>query len=276
VLVPARGHRINVERAGAGRPLVLVHGLGTPSVWSRAGERLARSFDLVSVDLPGFGASAPPPAALSATDHALLLEGILEALDLRNAVLCGISYGGQVSAMLAARAPERVTALALVCPSGLMTRYRFLRWTPLFRAAAALARTTLLRNEGSIRRSNGRLYADPRNQPAEAVSEFFRMISESRRRESWFGCLRNGAAPGPDFPRSLARIAIPTLILWGNNDRVIPVRFAHRFQHAIAGSRVKVFDRCGHALPLEKPAELCAALEEFLSQGPRRECDLTS
>jgi pimeloyl-ACP methyl ester carboxylesterase len=266
MLIPSRGHQIFAERAGSGRPLILIHGLGTPSVWSRVRSPLAASFDVVSIHLPGFGSSPPPKAPLSASGHASLIEGVLEAIDVRDAVLCGMSYGGQIAACLAARAPERVSSLVLVCASGLVTRYRWLRREAPFRLLQFAAAATVFRSEQSIRRWNGRLYADPANQPEEVVREFFRMVSEPERRRSWFQCLRNAAAPEPGFAEDLRRIRMPARIIWGNNDRVVSVRSAAAYRERIADAELRIFDRCGHAIPLECPEELCASLREFLAR----------
>jgi pimeloyl-ACP methyl ester carboxylesterase len=263
MLLRVADQELFVDRAGAGRPVVLVHGLGTPSVWMKTLGPLSSSFDVTSVHLPGFGRSPVPPAPLSAADHARLLQGVLDALSLDDAILCGMSYGGQVAATLASRRPARASALVLVAASGLMRRYRFLANDLAFTLVKEAALATVLGSAASIRRWNGRLYADPAHQPPELVDEFFRMIQDPRRRASWFDCVRNAAAPEDGFDRELARIDIPTLILWGDRDRVVPVRFASTYREGIAGAQLRVFKRCGHALPLEYPEELCAAVRSW-------------
>lgn len=273
MLVPVRGHTVVVEREGNGRPLVLIHGLGTPSVWSRVREPLSRSYDVHTIHLPGFGASDPTPATCSVREHASIVEDVLEELGLRNAVLAGISYGGQVASVLAASSPGRLGALVVICGSGLMRSYRLLAWNPFFRMACALANAFVLRHERSIRLMNTRLYADPRNQPPKLVKEFHRMMLDDRRRSNWFDCVHNAAAPDEAFASSLSAIRLPTLILWGESDRVIPVRYAGEYSRRIAGSRLRIFAECGHALPLEQPAELCAAVAEFLDELPVRTDD---
>lgn len=258
-----RGHSIVVEREGAGQPLLLVHGLGTPMIWERVREPLSHSFELFVVHLPGFGSSDPAPVPYSVRDHALLVQRILESLGLRDAVLAGISYGAQVAATLAAMAPERVSALVLVCGSGLMRRYRFLRSAALFRIVASAATGLILRNERMIRLISKRLYADPAKQPEALVRSFHRMMLDSRRRNSWFECVRNGAAPDEDFAGNLSAIRMPTLILWGMDDRVIPAHFAEDFHRRIVGSSLQLFSNCGHAVPLEQPEEMCGAINAW-------------
>ncbi len=260
MLLTVGGHELFYERAGAGRPLVLLHGLGTPSVWDRVFDPLSTSFDVIRVHLPGFGSS--PPAVMSASEHAALVAGLLDRLGLEDVTLCGLSYGGQVAAMLAA-STSRVGTLVLAAPSGLLRRYRFLRFAAIFAAVRVLSRTSILRNAASVRRWNRRLYVDPANQPEEVVAEFMRMLAEERRAECWFGCLRNAAVPEEGFPERLQSIHVPTLLVWGDRDRVLPSASAARFLRAIPGSRLEILGRCGHALPLERADQLIELLRGF-------------
>jgi pimeloyl-ACP methyl ester carboxylesterase len=246
--------------------MVLVHGLGTPSVWMKAIGPLSASFDVTSIHLPGFGGSPPAPSHRSTADHAALVDGVIEALELRDIVLCGLSYGGQVAATLAARRPDRVSALVLIAASGLLRRYRFLASDLAFPIVKLAALATVLKSPASVRHWNGRLYADPANQPPEVVDEFFQMVQDPERRTCWFDCVRNAAAPDPGFGPDLGKIEVPTLIVWGDRDRVVPVRHATAYRDRIADAELRVLANCGHALPLEYPQELCAEVRSWSSR----------
>ncbi len=270
MIIPVRGHNLFVKREGTGRPIVLIHGLGTTSVWNKVWGPLSASYDLLNVHLPGFGSSAPSTTSLSVRDHALLVKGVIEHLGLQDAALMGTSYGGQIAATLAAMNPASVTALVLICPAGLMTRYRILRWKWLSRVVKMVATNIFLRNEKMLRRLNGRLYVDPANQPPEIVMEYLQMVRDPERRRNWFECVINGAVPAEGFRERLSEIRVPTLILWGREDRVIPARYAAAYGKMISRSTTEILAECGHALPLEQPAMMCGALRRFLEAAVQK------
>lgn len=267
MFIIAQGINIYIERSGKGKPLLLIHGLGTPGVWMYARKTLSEMFDVITIHLPGFGLSEPAATPLSTHDHAKLLVEILNTLQLRNVAALGVSYGGQLAATLALMSTERIDCLILACSSGLMKRYRFLRYSLFRRIISTVAEYSVLRYVTTVRLMNRILYYDHNKQPNEIIHEFHRMISQTEKRKSWFQCVWNASIPESNFAENLTAIRIPTLILWGQNDRVIPTRYAYEFQQLIKGSTLIIFQECGHALPLERPKEMCEAIEKFLSSN---------
>jgi pimeloyl-ACP methyl ester carboxylesterase len=266
MFVTTNGVNTYVERLGAGKPLVLIHGLGTPSVWMHVQQQLSQSFDVIIVHLPGFGLSDPPTSLLTTEDHAHLIKEVLDKLQVQQVSIAGISYGGQVAATFCQFYPEHAERLVLICSSGLMKRFQWLRF-PFFRGIiSAVAALSVFRSKTLVRLSNRVLYYNPQKQPPEIVSQFYNTMQQKERRASWFQCAWNAAYPAGNFPVNLSTLNIPTLILWGRNDRVIPVKHASEFQQRIKESELKIFEECGHALPVEEPGELSEEVSRFLKK----------
>ncbi len=255
--------KVYVERLGTGKPLVLIHGLGTPSVWMHVQQQLSQSFDVVIIHLPGFGLSDPPVSLLTTKHHANLIKEVLDQLQIHKVSIGGISYGGQIAATFCQLYPEQVERLVLICSSGLMSRFSCLRFSFLRRIISSAAAFTIFKSKTLVRFTNRVLYYDPHKQPPEIVSQFYNTMLRKERRVSWFQCAWNAAYPAEDFAEKLSTLNIPTLILWGRNDRVIHMKYADEFQQRINGSQLKILGECGHALPIEKPKEFYDEVRKF-------------
>src|ERR1041384_259958 len=251
-----------VTEGGTGPPLLLVHGLGGPPTWRLMLEPLMRHFRVVSVDLPGFGRSDPPERWYSGDDYADFLARAAEELDLRDAAVCGVSWGGQIAAGLADRIPGRVAALVLISSSGL--RRRTYASAPAVRGLAAwILKRITLRSPRTIDLISRAAYYDIRKRPSDSIALFTEALGREGRREAFSNALLAAAAGDPGMELRLSRLRAPVLILWGENDVVLPKKYAFRFQSAIRDAEVRLFPGCGHARTLEKPDELVEAMLTF-------------
>jgi pimeloyl-ACP methyl ester carboxylesterase len=264
---------VNFVELGEGPPLLFVHGLG--GSWPNWLEQLpvfARSHRVIAVDLPGFGHSPMPRETISISGYARTLDVLLDSLGIDAAAVVGNSMGGFVAAELAINFPRRVERLALVSAAGISTydNRAGTRALPGLRRAervvAAYAGWIAAHSDAVARRPGlrnatlGLIASHPGRLPAALAAEQIRGAGKP-------GFVQALAANlDYDFRDRLAEIACPTLIVWGDNDRVITARDADRFAELIPGSRKVVFEDTGHVPMLERPGAFNALLDEFLNE----------
>jgi len=277
--VTLHGHRVGLRIGGEGPVVVLVHGMTSSSAtWMRAGARLAERFTVVAPDLLGHGETTIGGGDCSLGAQAALVRDVLVALGHERATLVGHSYGGGVAMQFAYQFPERCERLALVGSGGLGLEVNLLLRLltlagaelvlPIFcRPGLADAAQTI----AGWARSVGL-------RPTAAAEEIWRgysALSEGPSRAAFFRTLR--AVIGFDGQRVSAtdrlRLAanVPTLIVWGARDGIIPVEHAHRAHEAIPGSHLELFEHTGHFPHCEAPERFARTIAEFVdSTEPAR------
>jgi pimeloyl-ACP methyl ester carboxylesterase len=260
------GRRLRYVRAGSGPAVVLVHGFGSSVyTWKDVVPGLARGHDVVALDLPGFGGS-DQPSDLSFEDLPRAVIGLMDSLGIERAALVGNSMGGGTVALVAASHPERVTALVLVDASGFN---RTARDRPaMLRFATSSAGSLLAWLPGErliVRLALRQVFADRSLVTDERVSEYLAAAKRPGTLAS-IRSLSESFRARPDLViDALPRIRAPTLVLWGRDDRWIPLAHADRFVAAIPGARKVVIEGCGHMPQEEKPDEVRGRLLEFLA-----------
>ncbi|MFI5009223.1 MAG: alpha/beta fold hydrolase [Solirubrobacterales bacterium] len=264
---------VNVVELGEGPPIVFVHGLG--GSWTNWLEQLpvfAASHRVIALDLPGFGHSPMPREQITISHYGRVLDGVMDALKLDAATVVGNSMGGFVSTELAIAFPQRVERLVLAAPAGISSygspdglRLAMVvrRLRPLLTAqgqwlsahADAVARRPLLRMAtlSNIARYPSRL-------PPALAAEALRGAGKP----GWVDAL--AANLNYDFRHRLPEIACPTLVVWGDRDRIITVRDADVFTELIPNARKVILPDTGHVPMLERPARFNELLEGFLSE----------
>jgi pimeloyl-ACP methyl ester carboxylesterase len=234
------GYSVRYEMAGEGEPAVLVHGLsGSTRWWSRNVPVLAERYRVYLVDLPGFGAMRRLHRFVLG-EAASWLSAWMEAVGLEGAHLVGHSMGGYVCVRLAARRPEIVGRLVLVAPAGVPTgRSMFGYLSPLLSAvryATPYFLPILLYD--ALRMGPVTLWRAARDLLAEDVRE------------------------------DLQRIGAPTLLIWGENDTLVPAAVGTVLREEIPDSRLLVLKRAAHVPMFDRPDEFNAALLAFLAGDP--------
>jgi pimeloyl-ACP methyl ester carboxylesterase len=258
--------------AGTGPPLVLLHGNGDNAAdWRWVLPTLARTHRVVAPDFPGSGESAKPNADYSPAFHTAFLAAFLDALGLERVTLVGNSLGGLVALRLACANPERVTALALVASAGLGRAVN-----PIFlqlalpgagEAAIAWGKTPL----GAAQRAWGRatlLFARPLGTPPRWLAEQYRLARIPGFLEAQLAALRAAVDLGGQrevLSDQLPRLAMPTLVIWGTEDRVLPPRQARVAVARLPRGRLAWIPNCGHLPHVERPARFAAVLGRFLA-----------
>lgn len=250
---------------------MLLHGIaGTSATWDAVIPRLAQNYDVLAPDLLGHGASAKPPGDYSLGAYANVLRDLLEALGHRRATLVGHSLGGGIAMQFAYQFPERAERLVLVDSGGLGREVH-----PLLRAAALpgaelvlpwLSATTS-RGVGALVRGMGRLgiRAGP---DLDETWRSFVSLGEPEARRAFIQTVRGvmdlaGQRVSADQRLYLAE-GVPTLIVWGENDPLLPVRHARAAHERIAGSRLEIFPDAGHFPHRDDPARFARVLGDFI------------
>ena len=273
--VTLHGHRVAYRTAGEGPVLVLVHGMaGSSATWRYVMPALARRFTVVAPDLLGHGASAKPRGEYSISGHANVLHDLLVALGHEHATLVGQSFGGGVVMQLAYQFPEHAARLVLVSSGGLGREVAFLLRGLSFPGAEHLLplvcsptlRDTALRVAGWLGRAG--LRAAP---AVEEMWHAYASLAEADAQRAFFRTLRAVIDPGGQTVSAADRLYlashVPTLIVWGARDALIPVSHGHAAQEAIPASRLEIFEGVGHFPHCEAPARFIDTLLAFIDSS---------
>lgn len=249
---------------GDPEPIVLVHGTAASlHTWEGWAAELRKERRVIRFDLPGFGLTGPNAANdYSIAVYVRFVTGLMDRLGVPRFVIGGNSLGGEVAWAVAHTHPQRVTRLILVDAAG----YRFESGAvPLgFRVAGMPALQPLMRNllpPGLMAQSLRSVYGDPSRVTPELLAHY----SDMARREGNRAALRQRLIQRHTGREADIRdLKLPTLILWGGQDRLIPPVWAERFARDIAGSKLVLFDRLGHVPQEEDPAATLVPVREFL------------
>lgn len=257
------GVRVHYVDAGKGDPVVLIHGWnGSTFSFRYTIPELARSHRVIALDLLGFGYSGRPARGdYSVTAQARLVTGLLDRLGIERAAVVGHSMGGGIAMQLALSRPERVERLVLVDSASaedVQRSHRSGKLVPQF----LFLLTPLLLHPGRMQRAAYRLAVhDPALVTREAVEGYIRPLRMQGHLRALSRQMRDR---GRSIPTDPGKIPQPTLLLWGEHDRVVPISSGRDLAQRISGARFEVIRSAGH-LPLEEQSETCnRLLLEFL------------
>jgi pimeloyl-ACP methyl ester carboxylesterase len=274
VEVSLHGHRVNFNIAGQGPPVVLIHGVaGRAGQWDQIVQLLAETHTLVAPDLLGHGESAKPRGDYSLGAHASGIRDLLVGLDIERASIVGHSLGGGIAMQFAYQFPERCERLVLVSSGGLGEDVH-----PLLRAATLpgsefvlplIAHPRLLDVASLIPRALGKIGLHARPDLTE-MAQGYRSLSNSEARSAFIHTLRGVIDPTGQRINATDRLylasTMPTLIVWGRRDRIIPIEHAQPAHEGMPGSTLEVFDRAGHFPQLDDPQRFARTLETFFAE----------
>jgi pimeloyl-ACP methyl ester carboxylesterase len=262
-VVRANGLEIAYERVGTGPPLVLVHGATVDArMWQPQLTGLADEFTVVAWDEPGAGRSSDVPADFGLADYAHCLASLIDALELGPAHVAGLSWGGTVVLELYRHHPELVATLILIDT--------YAGWKGSLPEAEVRARVELYRRVVAAPADEfdptppGLFAGDP---PAEFLPLLDSMAADVRRESMNTALSLMAEADQRDL---LPRIAVPTLLIWGELDVRSPISVARQFEQAIPSARLALIPGAGHVSNLERPEPFNDVVREFCRAHPRR------
>lgn len=255
--VAVRGGMFETEiiEDGSGPPLFYLHGVNGVQPGDPFLSRLAQDHTVIAPRLPGFGDSTGSEHLHDLHDLIYYELDLLDTLDLRALPIVGHSLGAMVAAEIAAVQPERVQSLTLIAPMGL--------WNPAYPVAdffamapAALAAAT---------------YHDPESPAAQAASrppednEAYIAFMLDRAKSLATAAKYLWPIPNRGLNRRLHRVSAPTLLVWGESDRIVPPRYAEDFQAAIPTATTETIAAAGHLPQVEQPDQLAETIRRFLA-----------
>jgi pimeloyl-ACP methyl ester carboxylesterase len=248
------GAKIYLLKGGQGKPLVVLHSVEGNLGWRLYHRNLAQHFTVYAPTLPGFGLSQRPPWLETFSDLARFSLWILQELKLEKVSLLGHLMGGWLAAEMTVMCPQIVDRLVLVDAAGIQPQHGEIA-------------DIFLHGQDGVRNL---AYFNPRQlpeyeelfgrKPSPEEREIRAQNQETAVRYCWKPYMYDRS-----LPWLLPRMRVPTLIVWGREDRVVPLECGELYQQAIPGSRLEVLDQCGNCPPLEKPEEFSRIVCDFLT-----------
>ena len=245
---------VRLFQAGTGTPVLFLHGAAGVPPWDAFFDSLAARHQVLLPEHPGFGSDKHASKIRNIADLAMYYLDFLDTLP-GPVHLIGHSLGGWTGAEIAVRNCSRLKSLTLIAPSGL-------------RVKGTLTGDNFIWNSEELQRN---LYYDQRF--ADAV--LARTLTEEEADivlTNRFMAARLGWEPrwfNPALERWLHRISIPSLLIWGEDDKLIPAAYAQKWAQLVPGMRVETFAECGHIPFVEKADQVAKLVLEFLEGGPK-------
>ncbi|HWV54470.1 alpha/beta hydrolase [Pseudorhodoplanes sp.] len=247
------GCRTRIMRGGSGDPLLFLHGARGASTWLPFFETMSQSFDLIVPEHPGFGGSDTPDWLDNVGDLAYFYLDLIETLKLPRLHLAGVSLGGWIASEIAIRNQTTLRTLTLLCAAGLhlpdVAKGDIFMWS----------REEFTRNIFHDPKVAAAMLAQTPSDDELAIERKNRLTTAKL---GWNPRLYN-----PDLHKWLHRITVPTLIVWGDDDKVFPLPYGEAYQKLIPGSQLEVLKDTGHTLQIERPGELAALMTRFLARN---------
>ena len=240
--VTVAGGDVHVRSAGSGEPLVVFHHDIGVHAWTSCFDRLAERFTVHVPDLPGWGVSDRPEWARNVRDIAVLAGALLDALDLDRTSILGLGFGGYVAAELATVAQARIDRLTLVGAMGVKP------------AEGEILDQFLINHRDYVRQGFATSEGFETHFGEEPELEQLMTWDLSREmttRVTWKPYMHNAA-----LPHLLPTVQTPTLLVWGSEDRIVPLEAGRMYEATLPNARLEVVDGAGHWLELERPDEL--------------------
>jgi pimeloyl-ACP methyl ester carboxylesterase len=251
--IPIAGVALRVRRAGTGPPvLALHHDIGAPER-SIFHDTLASHFTVLAPSHPGYDGSERPEWLRSPRDIAVVYQRLLGELGLGTVSLIGLGFGGWIAAEMATMAPRAFPRLVLVGAMGIKPE------------RGEIADQALLSYIDYVRRGFADQSAFDRlfgADPSTSQLEQWDLNREMTFRIAWKPYMYN-----PTLPHLLGGLATPSLIVWGRDDRIVPLECGERYAKSLARARLEVVEGAGHFAEMEKPRELAALVTGFLNEA---------
>ena len=250
--IEVAGGEVFVRTGGSGDPLFVIHHDIGAHAWTPFYERLAESFTVYLPDLPGFGKSKRPEWARNVRDIVALAGLTLDELDLPRASVVGLGFGGYVAAELATTAQARINKLTLAGAMGVKPEQGEI-FDQFLVSHEDYVRSGFA-DEGSFEEHFG----DESDIEQLMVWDINR---EMTTRVGWKPYMHN-----PVLPEYLKLVEVPSLIVWGREDGIVPLNAGEIYHQSLKGSTLRIIEECGHSPQFEKPQEFLDATLEFLSK----------
>jgi pimeloyl-ACP methyl ester carboxylesterase len=251
--VPIAGAALHVARSGSGTPLLILHhDIGTLATLPFY-DALARDFTVLVPSHPGYDKSERPAWMRSVRDIAVVYQWLLAQRDLRDVSMVGLGFGGWIAAEMATMAPRAFKKLVLVGAMGIKPERGSIA------DQALVSYIDYVRLGFADQAAYDRLYGA---ETATATLEQWDLNREMTFRIAWKPYMYN-----PTLPHLLGGVTTPTLVVWGREDRIVPLECGERYVKALPAARLEIVDGAGHFVEMEKPDVLRRLVTAFAKEN---------
>ena len=251
--VPVAGIALHLASAGSGAPvLILHHDIGRPEP-SPFDDALASRFTVSAPSHPGYDRSSRPDWMRSVRDVAVVYQWLLAHRDVRDVTLVGLGFGGWIAAEMATMAPRAFKRLLLVGAMGIKPERGEIA------DQALLSYIDYVRRGFADQRAFERLFGA---EPPTARLEQWDLNREMTFRIAWKPYMYN-----PTLPHLLGGVRTPTLIVWGRDDRIVPLECGERYQKTLPHARLEIVESAGHFVDMEQPDVLAQLVARFVTEA---------
>lgn len=259
------GVRVHYQEKGTGTPLILIHGYSSSVyTWKDQFDALSKKYRVIAIDLKGFGFTSKPDGDYSRRAQGELVSSLLDYLKIEKAWLVGNSMGGETALNVAVNHPEKVLGLVLIDSAGIQVQGRtslapaYLQIPVVGRLLTAVALTS----DTLVRQGLQKSYFDDSRITDDRVAYYYQPL---KTRGGQLAATRARTQFG-DFPieDKVNSINVPTLIIWGDHDELIPLEAGKKLNSLIRGSKLVVFENCGHVPQEEMPDRVTAEITNFI------------
>ena len=256
------GILVHYTDEGEGTPIILLHGTGASlHTWDLWAEKLKENYRVLRITLPGFGLSGPRlDKRYEIKDYVNLLDSFVELVGIEKFYLVGNSLGGSIAWLYTSFYDEKIKKLILINSSG----FEMVEIPFVIRIARNNFLNFLVKKTSAkflIKKSLKEVYYDDKLISKSTIDRYYKLNLREGNRQAF---IDRALINYVDYTSRLKKIKSPTLILWGENDEWINVKFAQKFKSMIKDSRVSIMNRTGHIPMEEKPYESLKIMQDFL------------
>jgi pimeloyl-ACP methyl ester carboxylesterase len=249
--VPVGGTQLYLLKGGSGRPCLLLHGIEGHEGWLAIHEELASSATVIAPSHPGYGQTLAPEWITSVPHQAIFYNWFLQQQGLTGVDLVGVGLGGWIAAEMAVMDSSRLGHLVVADATGLRPRDGEMLDVFVMPWRQVIERGFF--NPEQYQRVYG-----------ENPIQEFGGIREAGRTMSMRMCFKP-YMHDPSLPGMLSKIRVPTLVVWGDHDEIVPRECGRQYADAIAGAQLKLLSDCGHFAHLDQPQRFASLLGEFFA-----------
>ena len=245
-----------LEEGSSNSNIVLIHGLGGfAERWSAVIPLLSKKYHVIALDLPGYGYSDKPSIDYTPEFFLKFIFDFLDSIGIRKTHMVGTSLGGQIVAECAITQNKMIEKIALVCPAGIMKGS-----TPTLDAYSMAA---LYPSYDTVRTAYEMMTGSNKKVPDDTIENFIKRMTQPNAKMAFMStilALKNA----PPITKRLSNIMVPTLLIWGKLDAMIPVKYANDFASSIKNCRLEIMENCGHTPHIEEPVKFSQSVLNFL------------
>ena len=268
---------LRLQQDGAGAPLLLLHHSTGHNGWMPLYERLAESFAVTVPDLPGYGQSERPDWAREPRDLAVMMQRVLDKLELDGVTLVGLGFGGFIAAEMATLNDRRLSGLVLVGAAGIKPQQGEILDQMLIDHAEYVKvgfRDEAIFEQHFLTEAGDTGDTEDTEDGEDSESTEEAMVVDPAVRDIWeFSRIMTARLTWSPYmhsrrlPHLLADVQTPTLLVWGEHDRVVPVDCARQYERALPDARLEIVADAGHAVDMEQPAALASLIAGHAGVG---------